>query len=61
MGAYFKVGAVAVLASIAMVDHAFARPFWYCPPVPEFDGASSVAAIALLLSVGAILFGDSKK
>jgi hypothetical protein len=30
------------------------------PAVPEFDGAGAIAAIALLASIGAVLFSRSK-
>jgi len=53
-----KVGAAALLMSFAMMDQAFAGVFNV--PVPEFDGPSGIAAIALLVSVGAVLFGRSK-
>lgn len=54
-----KIVAMAVLATFAMANQAFAA-FWYCPPVPEFDGPSGVAAMTLLVSVGAILLRKSK-
>jgi len=59
MGAKLKVFALAGWLSFILADTAFAFR-WKCPPVPEFDGASSVAAIALLMSVGAVLFDRSR-
>jgi hypothetical protein len=60
MSAKLKVGATALLLSFLMVEQASAIS-WYCPPVPEFDGSSGVAVLALLMSVGAVLFRGSKK
>lgn len=54
-----KVGATALLMSLVMIDHAFAG-FFRVVRVPEFDGPSGIAAIALLVSVVAILFRGSK-
>jgi hypothetical protein len=54
-----KVGVVALLMSFVMIDQAFAG-FFNITLVPEFDGPSGIAAIALLVSVGAVLFGRSK-
>ena len=59
MNTKLKVGATALLMSFMMIDQAFAA-FWYCP-VPEFDGPSGIAAMTLLVSVGAILFSGSRK
>lgn len=59
MGTRMKVGATGLFISLMMVDQAFAS-IWYCPPVPEFDGPSGIAAMTLLAGVGAILFGRSK-
>ena len=52
-----KVGAAALLMSLMTIDRAFAGYLNITPPpsVPEFDGSSSVAVIALLTSVAAIL------
>ena len=47
-----KVGAAALLMSLFTVDEAFAG---YFNVVPEFDGSSSIAVIALLASVAAIV------
>jgi hypothetical protein len=62
MGTKMKVGAAALL-SLMTTSQAFAG-FFPLPPapaaVPEFDGSSGIAAIALLVSVGAILFGASR-
>ena len=41
-------------------DQVFAGFLRYTPPVPEFDGASSIAAIALLMSVSGVLFDRSR-
>ena len=54
MGRQFGVFALALGTGIALVDSA-AASFFYCPPVPELDGSSGIAAIALILSVGAVL------
>jgi hypothetical protein len=59
MSAKFKVLAVAGLLSFTLADSAFAF-VWDCPPVPEFDGTSGIAAISLLLSVAAVLFSKSR-
>jgi hypothetical protein len=55
MGTIFKASVIASAMSLGFITQAAADSFWYCPPVPEFDGSSSVAVIALLMSVGAIL------
>jgi hypothetical protein len=59
MNTKMKVGATALLMSFVMIDQAFAG-FFVVTPVPEFDGPSGIAAIALLVSVGAVLFGRSR-
>jgi hypothetical protein len=57
-----KIRAAAVTAALlglATVDQAFAGFFKFTPnppPVPEFDGSGAIAAVALLASVGALLF-----
>ena len=49
--------ATALILSLALVDHAMAGWFNIVPkPVPEFDGSTGVAAIALLVSVLAVVF-----
>lgn len=58
-----KVGAAALLTSLMTIDQAFAGSFLPVitpEPVPEFDGPGGIAAIALLVSVGAILFSRSR-
>ena len=56
-----KVVAAALLATLVMVDQAFAGGWIMIPePVPELDGSSAVTAMALLASVAAIFFGKSK-
>ena len=65
MGTKMKVGAATLLISLMAIDQAFAGSFVpvftpTTPAVPEFDGPSGIAAIALLVSVGAILFGGSR-
>jgi hypothetical protein len=59
MSTKMKVGATALLMSLTMTDQAFAG-FFAVTAVPEFDGASGIAAITLLVSVGAILFSRSR-
>jgi hypothetical protein len=62
MGPKMKIGAAAFLMSLMTIDQAFAG--FFAPvvtnAVPEFDGSSGIAAIALLVSVGAILFSRSR-
>ena len=53
-----KVGAAALLMSLMTIDRAFAG---YFNVIPEFDGSSSVAVIALLTSVGALIWARSKR
>ena len=60
MSAKLKVFALAGSLSLALADTAFAFQ-WGGPRVPEFDGASSIAAISVLLSVGAVLFNRSRR
>lgn len=55
-----RLGAAIILLSFMGVERASAFA-WYCPPVPELDGASGATAIALLLSVGAVLMGKAKR
>ena len=54
-----NVGAAALLMSLMTIDQAFAG-FFNIVPVPEFDGPGGIAAIALLVSVVAILFSRSR-
>jgi hypothetical protein len=62
----FKSATIATTLLLTMVwaDSAFAWSFWDCLPiipppppqqVPEIDASSGVAAIALIMSVGAII------
>ena len=53
-----KVGAAALLMSLMMMDQAFAG---YFNIVPEFDGSSSIAVIALLASVAAIVVAKARR
>jgi hypothetical protein len=55
----------AVVMSLMLVDQAFAGFVSYTPPptpepIPEIDGPAGMAAIALLSSVAAVMFGRSK-
>ena len=52
-----KLAATSALLSCALIDQAFAGYFWV---VPEFDGPGAIAAVALLASVGAVLFNGSR-
>ena len=60
MSTKFNVGALALLMSLVMANHAFAGFFVVTPNVPELDGTGSLAAVALLVSIGAIFFRGSK-
>jgi hypothetical protein len=60
MSTKLNVGALALLMSLVMANHAVAGFFVVTPTVPELDGAGSLAALALLASVGAIFFRGSK-
>jgi hypothetical protein len=53
-----KVGAAALLMSLITVDGAFAG---YFNVIPEFDGSSSIAVIALLASVAAIVVARARR
>ena len=53
-----KVGAAALLMSLMTMDQAFAG---YFNIVPEFDGSSSIAVIALLASVAAIVVAKARR
>jgi hypothetical protein len=69
-----KVGATALLFCLLALDRAYAGffditpapppappPAPHVPPlVPEFDGSGSIAAIALLASIVALLYSRSK-
>jgi hypothetical protein len=56
-----KVGSVALLMTVVMMDKALAGYFNITPPpIPEFDGSSSIAVIALLASVAALIKARSK-
>jgi hypothetical protein len=59
MSTKMTVGATALLMSLTMIDQAFAG-FFVVTPVPELDGPSGLAAIALLAGVGAVLFSRSR-
>jgi hypothetical protein len=48
------LGAAALFSTVA-VNQAMAGFFDVPPPIPEFDGSSAIAVIALLAGVGAIL------
>lgn len=58
-----KVGA-ALLMSLMTIDQALAGYFNIVPPpeppIPEFDGSSAIAVIALLASVAALVKARSK-
>jgi hypothetical protein len=64
------IGAKALLFCFAMIEQAHAGYFIITPKappsappppaVPEFDGAGAIAAIALLVSIGAVLLRRSK-
>jgi hypothetical protein len=53
------LGAAALLPTVG-VNAALAGFFNVPPPIPEFDGASSIAVIALLASVAAIIWTRSR-
>ena len=55
--AKFSIGLLIVLASI---NQASAAIFDIPPPIPEFDGASSIAVIALLAGVASIVWQRSR-
>jgi hypothetical protein len=71
MAKKLTIGAKAFLFCFAMIEQAHAGFFHFTPSapppsappppaVPEFDGAGAIAAIALLASIGAVLFSRSK-
>jgi hypothetical protein len=53
------VGAGAFLLTVG-IDQTVAGFFDVPKPIPEFDGASSIAVIALLVSVAAIILNRSR-
>ena len=56
-----KVGSVALLMTVVMMDKALAGYFNITPPpIPEFDGSSAIAVIALLAGVAALIKARSK-
>ncbi len=50
------LGATALLSTIG-ISQAFAAIFDIPAPIPEIDSGAGIAAVALLVSVAAILFG----
>ena len=67
MNTQMKIGLAALVALLATIDQAFAGIFPLLPPssppvesVPEIDAASGIAAMALLVSVGAMFFSRRK-
>ena len=65
MGTKMKVGSAALLISLMAIDQVFAGSFIPVitpspSPVPEIDGSSGIAAIALLASIGAIFLSRSR-
>jgi hypothetical protein len=58
-----KVGAATLLMSLMTADQAFAG-FWNVvptpTPVPEFDGSSGIAVVALLAGLAAVVFNRAK-
>ena len=53
------LGAAALLSTIG-INQAFAAIFDVPPPIPEFDGSSAIAVIALVASVAALVRARSK-
>jgi hypothetical protein len=53
------LGAAALLSTIG-INQAFAAIFDVPPPIPEFDGSSAIAVLALLASVAALVKTRSK-
>jgi hypothetical protein len=53
------MGAGALLLTVG-IDRALAGFFNIPKPIPEFDGSSSIAVIALLASVAAIIWNRSR-
>jgi len=67
-----QVGATALLICVMMIDQAYAGFFNFTPnptttpepstpAVPEFSGPGAIAAIALLVSVVAIVYQKMRK
>ena len=54
-----KVGAATLLISLMTASQAFAG-FFNVTPVPEFDGSSGIAVIALLAGLAAVVFNRAK-
>ncbi len=54
-----KVGAAALLMSLMTANQAFAG-FFNVTPVPEFDGSSGIAVVALLAGLAAVVFNRAK-
>jgi hypothetical protein len=42
-------------------NSAFAFSFWDCVPVPEIDAGSGLAAVALVMSIGAVLHNKIRR
>jgi heme A synthase len=55
------VAAAALAICVMTVDQAFAGFFSFTPSVPEFDGVGAVAALALLVSVVAIVYQRARR
>ena len=53
------LGAAALLSTIG-INQAFAAIWDIPPPIPEFDGSSAIAVIALLASAVALVKSRSK-
>ena len=53
------LGAAALLSTIG-INQAFAAIFDIPTPVPEFDGSSAIAVIALIASVAALVRSRSR-
>ena len=53
------LGAAALLSTVG-INQAFAGFFNVPPPIPEFDGSSAIAVIALLASVAALIRSRNK-
>ncbi len=53
------LGAAALLSTIG-INQAFAAIFDIPPPIPEFDGSSAIAVIALLAGVAAVVVARAR-